>query len=358
MKSLSNTLLYDRRFDRLLIPLPDLATRELIIRHKLQKRNRQLSNNELRKFAQLTAGMPGGALERVVTMGCHRLDKYSNDSVVKCIEHALDDHIRGGLLQRRINKIQEERIAIHECGHAIVAWFTKEAPPVWRVTINPCTNAPGVTYQVPLQPDLLFQTEGEMKADLKVKFGGTIAEKLSKKADLKVKFGGTIEEKEDKDTSEDTQEHLKVKFGGTIEEKEEKDTSEDMQEHLDISTGICDDLLKATNLAYDMVTLYNMGGEEVNLIGSRSSPHAAVMSDSRKQLIEANVQQLLTTAYTEAENLLKGKMELLKKMSTDLIDKRILSRDDVEKILKKREFSDLYSPDDLYISPNSSLTAV
>lgn len=67
--------------------------------------------------------------------------------------------------------------AIHEAGHAIVAWFIPEADPVHKVTVIPRGRALGVTWQLP-ERDHMNHTKLQLEAKIAVSMGGLLAEDI------------------------------------------------------------------------------------------------------------------------------------------------------------------------------------
>src|SRR4029450_13078002 len=70
-----------------------------------------------------------------------------------------------------------ERIAYHESGHAILGLLVPGADPVHRVTIVPCGQALGVTYQRP-STDRYNYPEGYLRARIVGMLGGRAAEEV------------------------------------------------------------------------------------------------------------------------------------------------------------------------------------
>ena len=123
------------------------------------------------------------------------------------LEEAIDRVIAGPEKKSRVIQSKEKEIVSwHESGHALVAKFLPGGDPVHRVSIIPRGPALGYTLQLPLE-DKHITSKEELLNKIKVLLGGRVAEKIA--------------------------------FN-------------------DYSTGAQNDLEKATEIAYKMVTKYGM----------------------------------------------------------------------------------------------------
>ena len=68
-------------------------------------------------------------------------------------------------------------ISYHEAGHALVAYFSKSADPVHKITIIPRGRALGITAQLPTDEKFNY-SKSYLLAKLDVLMGGRCAEKL------------------------------------------------------------------------------------------------------------------------------------------------------------------------------------
>ena len=90
---------------------------------------------------------------------------------------AQDKIILGDARETRLDRVEKRRVAIHESGHAVVAYFTPDTEPLRRVTIIPRGMALGVTQQTPSE-DRHIASQPELEARLRVLMGGYAAEIL------------------------------------------------------------------------------------------------------------------------------------------------------------------------------------
>ena len=70
---------------------------------------------------------------------------------------------------------EKRSVAVHEAGHALVAFLSEHADPVAKVTILPAGRALGVTEQLPVDERHLYP-ESYLLDSLAVRLGGRAAE--------------------------------------------------------------------------------------------------------------------------------------------------------------------------------------
>src|SRR5690606_14256217 len=92
-------------------------------------------------------------------------------------DEALDKVILGNEREMVLSPAERRRIAVHECGHAVVARLTKGAAPPHRVSIIPRGASLGSTQQRP-EADKYVVSRAEIVAKLRVLLGGYAAERL------------------------------------------------------------------------------------------------------------------------------------------------------------------------------------
>ena len=90
---------------------------------------------------------------------------------------ALDKIIMGAKREDVITEKEKRATAYHEVGHTLVGWFTAMADPVHKVTIIPRGRALGVTQTLP-DEDRISYYESQIKAMLDSFMGGRAAERL------------------------------------------------------------------------------------------------------------------------------------------------------------------------------------
>jgi ATP-dependent metalloprotease len=76
-----------------------------------------------------------------------------------------------------ISEQNRKVVAFHEAGHALVAWYTDGAKPIYKATIMPRGAALGMVTQLP-EDDEMSWTRRQLVANLDVCMGGRCAEEL------------------------------------------------------------------------------------------------------------------------------------------------------------------------------------
>jgi cell division protease FtsH len=274
------------RFDRqVVVDRPDLRGREEILR--VHARGVALDPHvELRTIASRTPGFTGADLENVVNEAALLAARREKNSVTMDeLEEAIDRASMGLERKSRVmNEKEKERVASHEMGHALVALGCENIDPVHRVTIIPRgTAALGLTMVRPLE-DRYLATEPELKDMLAFALGGRAAEEIC--------------------------------FG-------------------EISTGAQNDLERATDVARAMVAEYGMSDKVGPLSFGRDDPgaffggQAAKMSGHTAEVVDEEVSRLVNEAHERATEILKGKRDLLDKLSQLLIATEVIEGDDL-----------------------------
>jgi cell division protease FtsH len=177
---LDPALLRPGRFDRqVLVDRPDLHGREEILRLHAQK-VRLSSDVDLHTLAARTPGFVGADLANVINEAALLAARQDKDAVEMAdLEEAIERIIAGLEKKNRIlSKREQQIVAYHEAGHALVAASSPHADPVHRISIIPRGIAAlGYTLQLPTE-DRYLVTRAELLDKLAVLFGGRAAEEL------------------------------------------------------------------------------------------------------------------------------------------------------------------------------------
>ena len=167
------------RFDRkVAVPLPDANGRKEIL--KIHFANSPVSEDvDLEVLSATTPGLSGADLANLINEAC--ILAAMEDSKFVTNEHIelAKDKILMGKPRKSMKLTESSRraTAIHEAGHAILAYYLDEADPLHKVTIIPHGRALGVTIQMP-EEDRLSWSKKENIARIKVLLGGFIAERM------------------------------------------------------------------------------------------------------------------------------------------------------------------------------------
>jgi cell division protease FtsH len=110
-----------------------------------------------------------------------------------------------------------------------------------------------------------------------------------------------------------------------------------------ISTGALSDLQQVTKMAYAMVSVYGMNAKLGNISfydpqseGSFQKPY----SEETGKMIDDEVRLLSETAYNRVKALLIDKMNDVKIIAEALLEKEVLYKDDLERLIGKRPFEE------------------
>lgn len=272
------------RFDRqVVVGLPDVRGRIAILEQKVK--NMQIGTDvDFAVIARGTPGFSGADLENLVNQAAvHASKKGARKVDMSSMDWAKDRIIMGA--EKRSAVIQEKdkiMTAYHEAGHALVAMFTQGADPLYKCTIMPRGQALGVTHYMP-EIDRVSMNKQEFKAWIDICMGGKIAEELI--------------------------------YG------EEG-----------VSSGCSNDLSKATNVAFSMVTEYGMS-DKLGSIAFTDNIYKT-LSPETKQTIEDEVRRFLDEGLERARTLLREKNNELHLLAKALLKYETLSKDEIEKVVR------------------------
>ena len=274
---LDPALLRPGRFDRqIVIGVPDIKGREEIF--KIHSKNKPLADDVTPGvLARRTPGFTPADIENLLNeaalITARRNGRYIR---MEEIEEAITKVIAGPEKKSRVVSPKERKLtAYHEAGHAVVARCIPDSDPVHQVTIIPRGRAGGFTMTLPKE-DRSYETRNGMRNAIVHLLGGRVAEAL------------------------------------TLD---------------DISTGASNDIMRATEIARDMVTKYgfsdrigtvNYSNSEEVFLGNDFTTHKNY-SDQVAREIDEEVKRIIEEAYAEAERLLKDNMDILTRVAEALL---------------------------------------
>ena len=299
---LDKALLRAGRFDRqIVVDKPNLQGRLDTL--KVHTRKIKLAEDvDLRKIAQATAGAVGADLANLVNEAALRAVRQGRKAVnQEDLLVSFETVIAGTEKKNTVLTDTEKRlVAYHEVGHALVSAIKKEDTPVTKITIVPHTEgALGYTLYLP-EEEKFLSTKDEMLTKICSLLGGRAAEQ--------------------------------VVFGT-------------------MTTGAANDLQMATSMAKHMVALYGMS-EELGLMApavvhNRYLDGSAQMdcSEQTAAKVDAAVQKLLNTCYTETKELLASHRTLLDEISLYLLEKETITGEELMAFVNK-ENTDLADAED------------
>ena len=285
---LDTALMRPGRFDRqIAIDRPDLKEREAIFKVHLKNIKVREDINP-RILAEMTPGFAGADIANVcneAALVAARRDKKAVD--MDDFNYALD-RVIGGLEKKNkfISPREKEIIAYHEAGHAICGWYLEHASPLVKVTIVP-RGIGTLGYAQYLPKDEYITRTEQMLDRICMTFGGRAAEKI-------------------------------------VFDK--------------ISTGAQNDLDQVTKLAYSMIAIYGMNSKvgNVSFYGLSQDQWNKPYSDDTATLIDEEVRKLVESQYLRAQNLLTEKRKELEIIAKELLDKEVLVKSDLERLIGPR----------------------
>ncbi len=289
---LDSALMRPGRFDRQIgIDRPDLVGREAIF--KVHLKNIKIDNEVSAKvLAEMTPGFAGAEIANVCNEAALVAARFDKKAVGMDDFNFALDRVIGGLEKKNklISPQEKEIIAYHEAGHAICGWFLEYASPLVKVTIVP--RGIGTLGYAQYLPKEEYITRTEQMLDrICMTLGGRAAEKI-------------------------------------IFDK--------------ISTGAQNDLDQVTKMAYSMIAIYGMNDKvgNVSFYGMQQDNFNKPYSDETATLIDDEVRQMIDIQYERAQKLLEDKREELTILAHQLLQKEVLLKSDVERLIGLRPFKD------------------
>ncbi|MDA0794042.1 MAG: ATP-dependent zinc metalloprotease FtsH [Bacteroidetes bacterium] len=289
---LDKALMRAGRFDRqIYVDLPDLNERKEIFKVHLTPL-KSVKNLDVDFLARQTPGFSGADIANVCNEAALIAARKNKKSVGK--QDFLDavDRIIGGLEKK--NKIitpeEKKTIAFHEAGHAVVSWLIEHAAPLVKVTIVPRGQSLGAAWYLPEERQIVRSEQ--MLDEMCAALGGRAAEKV-------------------------------------IFDK--------------ISTGALSDLEKVTRQARAMVSIYGLNETLGNITYYDSSGQSEYnftkpYSEATAQKIDHEISGIIEKQYARAISLLSESKDKLIQLAERLLEKEVIFKDDLEKILGKRPY--------------------
>ncbi|MBK66877.1 MAG: cell division protein FtsH [Rickettsiales bacterium] len=295
---LDPALLRPGRFDRqVVVPNPDIDGREKIIQVHMKKVPLS-SDVDARIIARGTPGFSGADLANLVNEAALMAARKNRRVVSQAEFEEAKDKIMMGAERRSMVMSEEQKklTAYHEAGHAICALNEPASDPIHKATIIPRGRALGLVMRLP-EGDRVSVSREKLKADLCVAMGGRVAEEMI--------------------------------FG-----------------YEKVTTGASSDIQMATDMARKMVTEWGLSDkagplryvsnqEEVFL--GRSVSQSQNMSEQTANMVDAEVRDIVESAYTRAKDILKKYNKDLEKLAQGLLEYETLSGDEIKDLLAGKE---------------------
>jgi cell division protease FtsH len=291
---LDPALLRPGRFDRRVhIPLPDRQDREEIL--KINFEGKPLDSNvNIKSLSKKTTGMSGADLANLANesaiLAARRKSKtiHNRDAVEAFERVAIGPERKNKIL----NEKDQENTAYHEGGHALVGHVLPDADPVHKVTIIPRGGTGGVTWSL------------------------------------------SEEERSNHDVKQLKDSMARLTAGRLAEEI--------IYGRQGISTGAGNDLVKATDLAKEMIIGQGMASnpmlrdiafeEDKDPIGGGSTETG--YSEKTAELIDEEIRALVQEASRRALKVLTVNKKYLEAIKVALLEKETLDEKEIVEIFK------------------------
>ncbi|KAL7424251.1 AAA ATPase afg3 [Cryptotrichosporon argae] len=253
------------------------------------------------KLALLTPGFSGADIANVCNEAALRAARRGGEAVSEADFDGAIERVIAGLERksRVLGKEEKRRVAYHEAGHAVCGWYLEHADPLLKVSIIPRgVGALGYAQYLPKER-FLFSTE-QLLDRMCMTLGGRVAEEL---------------------------------FFGNI------------------TTGAQDDLQKITKMAFEVCANYGMDPEIGPIsYGNRNEQESfqKPFSEATAQAIDAAVKKMVVEAHKRTTEVLDKHRAEVEKVARLLLEKEVITREDMRILLGKRPF-DAADEMDVYI---------
>ncbi len=175
---LDPALLRPGRFDRhVTLDLPDRQEREAILAVHASKVP-LAADADLARISAGTPGFSGADLRNLVNEAAMAAAREGAEQVsMKHFEECRDRLLLGTARTLAIHPDERHRLAVHECGHTVVAFHAPDADPLYKVSIIPRGRSLGGTQQLS-EHERQTLTEDYLRGRLAVLLGGRAAERV------------------------------------------------------------------------------------------------------------------------------------------------------------------------------------
>jgi cell division protease FtsH len=290
---LDPALLRPGRFDRqITVDRPDLRGRVAIL--KVHAKGKPLAKDvDLETIAKKTPGFTGADLGNLLNEAA-LLAARANKKIIGMpeLEEASEKVCFGPERRSHVISDKEKRLtAVHESGHAIIAYLLPEADPVHKVTIIPRGRAGGYTMMLP-EEDRSYETKSYMLAQIRVALGGRAAEQIILN---------------------------------------------------EISSGASGDLQSVTNIVRQMIMRLGMssklgpmvfGEQQEQVFLGKSLGHERNYGEGVAEMIDKEMHDIVSEAYADTLNLLHTHVDALNHMAEALMKVETIDHTEVENIIK------------------------
>ncbi|XP_072966986.1 ATP-dependent zinc metalloprotease FTSH 1, chloroplastic-like [Typha angustifolia] len=282
---LDAALLRPGRFDRqVTVDRPDVAGRVKIL--QVHSRGKALAKDvDFDKIARRTPGFTGADLQNLMNeaaiLAARRdLKEISKDEISDALERIIAGPEKKNAV---VSEEKKKLVAYHEAGHALVGALMPEYDPVAKISIIPRGQAGGLTFFAPSEERLEsgLYSRSYLENQMAVALGGRVAEE--------------------------------VIFGTE-----------------NVTTGASNDFMQVSRVARQMVERFGFSKKigQVAIGGPGGNPFLGQQMSSQKDysmatadVVDAEVRELVETAYSRATELVTTHIDILHKLAQLLIEK-------------------------------------
>lgn len=283
---LDPALLRPGRFDRIVkFTLPEKDDRRELVEYYLSKTkyNEDEYQHIIDRLTNLTTGCTGADIKKLCNeAGIYAIKENSETIHMKHFEEAFDYTILGAKSNNVLDPRDKERVAYHECGHAILNYILNRENPPQKITIIPRKN--GVMGFSQMYHD-------ENKKLL---------------------------------TRENYDNHCKILMAGRIAEWFKYDGK--------ISQGSYDDLQKINSIQRELVTKLCLDNTYNQLVEDETLPYNNI-SDRSTYNIEIVIEKNIKNIVVDTKRLLTINWDKLVQMAELLIQKETIYLNDIREIM-------------------------
>ena len=299
---LDPALLRPGRFDRqITVDRPDLRGRRAIL--EVHAKGKPLGKDvDLDIIAKKTPGFTGADLGNLLNEAA-LLAARADKKVINMpeLEEASEKVCFGPERRSHVISEKEKRLtAVHESGHALIAYLLPDADPVHKVTIIPRGRAGGYTMMLP-EEDRSYETKSYYLAQIRVALGGRAAEEIV---------------------------------------------------FHEISSGASGDLQSVTRIVRQMITRLGMstklgpmvfGEQQEQVFLGKNLGHDRNYGEGVAELIDKEMHDMVSEAYADVLRMLREHIDALQNMAKALMEVETINHQQVDNLIK---FGTLDNPED------------
>lgn len=289
---LDPALLRPGRFDRqVTVNYPDVKGRKEIL--KVHAKGKPFAPDvDFNVIAKQTAGFTGADLENLLNEAALLTAKNQKKAItMPDIEEAARKVVVGTEKKSRvISEKEKKETAYHEAGHAVATFCLESQDPVHEISVIPRGMAGGYTMSLPSE-DKMYNFKSEMLDEIVVLLGGMSAEKII--------------------------------FDDT-------------------TTGVSNDLERASELARRMVTKFGMssklgpvsfGSSNDEVFLGKDFSHTNNYSDRTAYEIDEEVSRIITDSFERCKSLLEERIDKLHAVAKYLVENEKMSGEKFAQIM-------------------------